>query len=155
MKEQRFAVFGRERHDLANDAVVLRREVADGGRQVFERDPPVDMAQPCASADISAGVDCDGYQPGFGVFPLAQSIHPLIGFDKDLLRSVFGEHAVLQDDEAEAEDIVAVAAHQFIEEPVFFGLRHGRRAVLHGCFTPSTPLDGIRRSKVTAFSKLI
>ena len=49
VKKQGFSVFWGKGHDFADDAVISRRKVANGGRQIFKRNPLVDVAQPRAS----------------------------------------------------------------------------------------------------------
>ena len=95
MKKQGFSVFWGKGHDFADDAVIRRRKVANGGRQIFKRNPLVDVAQPRTSPDIPTGIDRDGHEPSLGVFPLTQGVRPLVGLDKDFLRGILGKHAIL------------------------------------------------------------
>lgn len=129
VKQQHFAVFGFKRHHLAQHAVVPLVKFTGGGRQIVERNAPVRVAQPRRAKLIPAGVDGDRNQPRFGVFALAQRMQALVGFQKNLLRRVLGQSAILQNDVAQAENVVAVGLHQLAEPFVFFRARN--RGMLH------------------------
>ena len=46
VQQKHLAVFGLERHHLAQNAVVLLGKIAGGGRQILKRNASVRMAQP-------------------------------------------------------------------------------------------------------------
>ena len=102
MQQKHLAVFGLERHHLAQNAVILLGKIAGGGRQILKRNASVRMAQPRGAQLIPTGVDGDGDEPRLGIFALAQGVQALVGLEEDLLRSVLGQRPILQNAPAPA-----------------------------------------------------
>ena len=64
-----------------------------------------------------------------GIFALAQGVQALVGLEEDLLRGVLGQRPILQNDIAQAQNVVAVGLHQLGEPFILLCARN--RGVLH------------------------